>query len=32
MTFGLILRLLMFFVVFGVGVYLIHRARKSIDR
>jgi len=32
MTAGLIARLLIFVVVFGVGAYLIRRARKSIDQ
>jgi hypothetical protein len=31
MNTGIILRFLLFIVVFGVAVYVIHRARKSID-
>ena len=31
MTVGLYVRLLVIFVIFGAAIYLIRRARKSID-
>ena len=32
MSTGIVLRFLLFIVVFGVAVYLIHRARRTIGR